>query len=306
MEHKIPAKTYQKEDLLKFKTQLQQDGYVIIPDVYNQTEIDEYKKEFFDWYNKVDGLKEFHDEISAHGIFKYHQIGHQRFAWLARTNEKIIDIFKTLWDTDELVTSFDGCCYYPDDYIDTPKYWTHTDQSPRKQGLYCYQSFLSLTDNSQRTLIVYKGSHNLHQDYFNTMKISTDNDWNIIDQNYLQKIADTKQIINVKKGSLVVWDSRTFHQNTCGSLTCEEERLVQYLCYLPKNATRNTSQQQEIRRDSFKDLRTTNHWPYLMANVALQPMSYNYCNPDDAIFIDYESLPPPRLEDLKEKIEQLL
>ena len=27
---------------------------------------------------------------------------------------------------------------------------------------------------------------------------------------------------------------------------------------------------------------------------------------NDAIFIDYESLPPPMLEDLKEKIEQLL
>ena len=33
---------------------------------------------------------------------------------------------------------------------------------------------------------------------------------------------------------------------------------------------------------------------------------YNYCNPDDAIFIDYESLPVPNLEDLKEKIEELL
>ena len=64
--------------------------------------------------------------------------------------------------------------------------------------------------------------------------------------------------------------------------------------------------QQQIRRNSFNNLRTTNHWPYLMANVGLQPMLYNYCNPDYAIFIDYESLPPPRLKDLKEKIEQLL
>ena len=126
------------------------------------------------------------------------------------------------------------------------------------------------------------------------------------DQNYLEKIGHTKQILDVKKGDLVIWDSRTFHQNTCGSLTCEEERLVQYLCYLPKNATRNTCEQQEIRRNAFDNLRTTNHWPYLMATVPEQPMSYNFCNPDDPIFIDYESLPVPNLEDLKEKIEELL
>ena len=297
---------YKNLDIIKYKLKLQQDGYVVIPDVYTQSEIDEYKKEFFDWYNNVDNLIEFHDDVDNHGIFKYHQVGHQRFAWLARTNDKIINIFKTLWDTDELVTSFDGCCYYPDDYIDTPKYWTHTDQSSKKHGLYCYQSFLSITDNSQRTLIVYKGSHHLHQDYFNSMGIDSESDWNIIDQNYLEKIGHTKQILDVKKGDLVIWDSRTFHQNTCGSLTCEEERLVQYLCYLPKNATRNTCEQQEIRRNAFDNLRTTNHWPYLMATVPEQPMSYNFCNPDDPIFIDYESLPVPNLEDLKEKIEELL
>ena len=80
---------------------------------------------------------------------------------------------------------------------------------------------------------------------------------------------------------------------------------MQYLCYLPKNATRNTSQQQQFRRNSFNNLRTTNHWPYLMATVPEQPMSYNFCNPDDPIFIDYESLPVPNLEDLKAEFSEL-
>ena len=289
-----------------YKNELQENGYTVIPNVYNDEEIQEYHNEFNKWMNSVENLPELHDTIDFNGIFKHHQVGHQRFAWLARTNPKIINIFKNIWNTDELVCSFDGCCYYPKDYIDTPRYWTHSDQSSKKIGLYCYQSFLSLTDNSQRTFIVYKGSHLLHQDYFKTMQIEGLTDWNIIDKNYLQTISENKQILNVKKGDLVIWDSRTFHQNTCGSITCEEERLVQYLCYLPKNNVGNTVEQQEIRKNCFDNKRTTNHWPYPMGIVPEQPNFYNYNNPNNLIYIDYNSLPKPDIDDLLNKIKKLL
>ena len=32
---------------------------------------------------------------------------------------------------------------------------------------------------------------------------------------------------------------------------------------------------------------------------------YNYNNPDDPIYIDYQSLPKPDLDDMKEEIEKL-
>ena len=216
-------------EITYYKNKLIQDGYVIIPNIYNDEEITEYRNLFNKWRKDVPDLDELHSKIDFHGIFKHHQVGHQRFAWLARTNDKITNIFKQLWDTDELVCSFDGCCYYPSDYQGKPSYWTHTDQSSRKIGLHCYQSFLSLTDNQERTLIIYKGSHLLHQDYFQTMQIDGPSDWNIIDQNYLQTIYEDREILNVKKGDLVIWDSRTFHQNTCGTLSCQESSKVPFL-----------------------------------------------------------------------------
>tara|TARA_B100001093_G_scaffold129420_1_gene122007 strand:- start:1510 stop:2394 length:885 start_codon:yes stop_codon:yes gene_type:complete len=286
--------------------QLKEDGYTIIHNVYNEDEINEYIKEFNLWHTNVPELTDLHNLIDFNGIYKHHQVGHQRFAWLARTNPKILNVFKQLWNTDDLVCSFDGCCYYSSDYLGNPHYWTHTDQSSRKKGVHCYQSFLSLTNNSERTLLLYKGSHLLHEDYFNTMEIDEPRDWNILDQKYVNELVEDKIYLNVKEGDLVIWDSRTFHQNTCGDSSCSEERLIQYLCYLPKNDEKNDIKQRSQRRKYFEKLRTTSHWPYPMNVVPEQPNMYNYYNPYFPITIDYDSLPKPKLDDLKEEIEKLL
>ena len=286
--------------------QLKEDGYTIIHNVYNENEIAEYWKEFNLWHTNIPELKKLHDLIDFNGIYKHHQVGHQRFAWLARTNPKILNIFKQLWNTDELVCSFDGCCYYSPEYEGEPHYWIHSDQSSRKKGVHCYQSFLSLTNNSERTLILYKGSHLMHEDYFKSMEIDEPRDWNIIDIMYLKNMHNKEVFLDVEPGDLVIWDSRTFHQNTCGTPTCDEERLIQYLCFLPKNDEKNTIKEQNQRRKYFEKLRTTSHWPYPMNVVPEQPNMYNHYNPSKPISIDYDSLPIPKLDDLKEEIEKIL
>ena len=282
--------------------ELEENGYTIIHNVYSNEEIEEYKREFFDWYKNTKDVEKLHQVIHGNGIFKYFEIGHQRFTWLARTNPKIISIFKHLWNTDELVTGFDGCCYYPNDYKGKDIYWTHTDQSSHKKGRHCLQSFLSLTNNNERSLLIYKGSHLLHEDYFKTLNIDAPRDWCVLDKNYVSNLEDKKVYVKVNAGDLVVWDSRTFHQNTCGDLNCNEERLVQYLCYLPKNNIKNDKIQQNLRREYFEKRYTTSHWPYPLTSVPLQP----YYNQGNKITIDYASLPKPKLDDLKEEIEKLL
>ncbi len=290
----------------KHKKDLAEKGYTIFKNLLSVEEVDEYKKEFYKWLDIVPELKKLHSMINFSGIFKYHQVGNQRFSWLARTNPKIVNIFKELWETDELVTSFDGCCYYTKEYKGKERYWTHTDQSSRKKGVHCYQSFVSLTNNVERTLQVYEGSNLLHENYFETMNIDDPKDWNIIDIEYIKQISDSKRILNVNEGDLVVWDSRTFHQNLCGNEECKEERLVQYLCYLPKNNDGNTEREQRYRKRYFQTRRTTSHWPYPMNVIPYQPDAYNYYNPEEEIIIDYDSLPEPYLDDLRIKIDELL
>ena len=46
--------------------------------------------------------------------------------------------------------------------------------------------------------------------------------------------------LQVPAGALVIWESRVFHQNQYGTPE-SEERLVQYVCYLPRNHPKNTN-----------------------------------------------------------------
>jgi len=287
------------------KKEIEEKGYIIIPDVLNNNEIIQYIDEFNKWMDSVEQLDHLHNVIDYHGIFKYYQVGHQRFAWLVRTNPKIINIFKSLWNTDELVVSFDGCCYYPKEYTGTPSYWIHSDQSSMKKNLSCIQSFISLTSNKQRTLVVYEGSHKLHEDHSTIYNIENPSDWYPIEKEYIESIQDKKRTLKVEVGSLVLWDSRTFHQNTCGESSCNEERLIQYLCYLPKNNHENNEKEQFKRNYYFITKRTTNHFPYPMTPISLQPNTYNYYN-NDNYYIDYNKLPEPNLNDLLDKIYKLL
>lgn len=292
-------------DMNTIKQKFEQDGYAIIPNILNKSEIDEYILEFNKWRQQIQNIDELHNTIHYHGIFKYFEVGHQRFAWLLRTNQKIQNIFKYLWDTDELVVSFDGCCYYPSNYQGKEQYWIHSDQSGLKKGLQCIQSFMSLTSNVERTFVLYKGSHKLHEHYCELYKKDNPSDWNPIEQTYVETIQNKKKILRVDAGSLVIWDSRTFHQNTCGPEHCKEERLVQYLCFLPKNNIINDLEMQKLRLKCFKNIRTTNHYPYPMTAIPSQPNTYNYHN-DKNIYIDYDNLPLPSLSDLHDNIYKLL
>ena len=102
-----------------------------------------------------------------------------------------------------------------------------------------------MTNNKERTFIVYKGSHLLHEAYFKQKNIDEPRNWHIFDEEYINSLHHLKQVLKVNKGDLVIWDSRSYHQNTCGDPDCMEERLVQYLCFLPKNSIDNNDDQKK-------------------------------------------------------------
>ena len=279
------------------KQSLIEKGYAVIKDVLSFEEIQSIKQKFFDWKTRVDN-DVFHDKIDPHGIYKYHEVGNQEHAWLVRTNPKVQDVFKYIWDTDELIVSFDGTCYIPSDCKKKDKCWTHTDQSAKKSGLYCYQGLVSLTDNKERTLVVYEGSHLKHEEYFKNRNITDNKDWNLIDVKYLESIKETRRVLDVPAGSLVLWDSRCFHQNQFGQ--CNEERVVQYVCYLPKSIT--TQHNTKKRRKYFEERRTTSHWPFPVKVNAKQPRTFG----NDAFKINYETLQKPNLDYMMDSINKLI
>ena len=81
-----------------------------------------------------------------------------------------------------------------------------------------------------------------------------------------------------------------------------EKRIVQYVCYLPKNHKKNTLAMQKKRRKYFEEKRTTSHWPYPIHVNSLQPRTFG----DESLKIDYEKLPDYDLSKYIDKIEELL
>jgi ectoine hydroxylase-related dioxygenase (phytanoyl-CoA dioxygenase family) len=287
-----------------YKEELADNGYCVIENILTAEEVAtsiEYFREWFASHPQIEGV---HSKISPHGIIKFHEVGHQRHAWYIRTRPNVINVFKDIWDAEEVVVSYDGCCYIPANCKKKDTTWTHTDQAPTKKGLKCIQGFVALTSNTDRTLVVYEGSHKLHEEYAKEYNLTSTKDWLLIEQQYLDKISDKKKVLNIKAGSLVLWDSRTFHQNQYGNPsntnTNNEERIVQYVSYLPRC---NLSKKMlEKRQKYFADKRTTSHWAYPVKVNGLQPQNYG----DTRLKINYSELVEPKLEDMIKEITKLI
>lgn len=280
--------------------QLNAKGYAIIENVLTAEQVNTAKDYFREWLTANPIVLEKHSKMHPHGIFKFAEVGHQKHAWYIKTLPAVQKHFKELWGTEELVTGFDGSCLIPSEVNRKDRLWTHTDQAPATKGRACVQGFVALTTNEQRTLVVYEGSHLLHEHYMREKSLTGKKNWQLIDHNYLATIKDSKRVLKVNAGSLVLWDSRTFHQNQYGK--AGEERIVQYVCFLPKTHKQNTKAQQEKRVKYYEERRTTSHWPYPLHVNGLQPQTYG--NPD--LLLDYTQLTKPDLSEFDERIRQII
>jgi len=295
------------------KDMLETCGFAIIRNVLTPEEIIEATDLMIGWEKGIPGLSEIHSDLHPHGIYKFHGVGHAPHAWYIRTRPKVQQVFKDLWDTDDLISSFDGSCYMPKSLAkkDTKKGWTHVDQSPKASGnLMCYQGLVSLTDNKERTLVVYEGSNNLYNQYCVDRELKGTKHWEKIDPAYLESIADSRRVLTIPAGSIALWDSRTFHQNQYGvtsdtddnNTVWSEERRVQYVCFLPRNHKDHTEKVHEKRLKAFHAKRTTSHWPCPQYLNGLQPNTWG----DETKKIDYEKLPDHNLDYLMSDIIKII
>ena len=284
---------------ISVKGRLEKYGYAVIPGVLSPDQIQTARGLFDEWYSANPQVAALHSKIDPHSIFKFAQVGHTKMAWYIRTLDSVQQPFRDLWDTDDLVVSFDGSCYMAPGDSHRDSNWTHTDQAPNKKGRICVQGFVSLTDNEEKTLRVYSGSHKLHESVLKDSEVK--GDWVRISEDWLRDNEDLKRVLKVPAGSLVLWDSRCFHQNQYG-VNSKEERLVQYVCYLPKNVSGNTKKMQEKRRLYLDTKRTTSHWAYPIHVNGLQPQTYG----DNSRLIDYGRLVTGDLSEFQSRIEKLI
>ena len=64
-------------------------------------------------------------------------------------------------------------------------------------GRHCVQSFVSFTENKERTFVLYRGSQHLHQDYFNITNTVTPNDWCVLNPRYLEGLDYRQEFLQL-------------------------------------------------------------------------------------------------------------
>lgn len=184
-----------EEELAHYKKMLDKDGFVVIPGVVSEEKASQYESRFFDWLEALNPNIKRTDKstwvgkqypATRHGIFKEYNIGQAQFIWDVRDEDNIVSVYRHLWGTDNLLTSFDGACFvHPSqgEWHENP----HTDQgailkvrdymtpktSPFSKAqsvrdFACVQGLLNLRENGPKDggFVAYRGSHKGHCKFF--------------------------------------------------------------------------------------------------------------------------------------------
>lgn len=279
---------------------LQKDGLQVVQNILNNEEIKDLRNLMWQWLNlktkhtsnpivkkSKNSYSSMFELYPKHGmLFQHWDFGHNPLSWQLRQHPKVIDEFKKIWNTDDLLTSFDGIsvslpCEVTKRGWNRDSEWFHTDQCYKNNDFQCIQGFVNLYDVNfgDATLRVLKGSHNLHSDFQSRFQITDSSDWHMLNveekQFYIDRL-DLEIDIAVKapSGSLVLWDSRTVHQ---GMEPLKERqspniRCVPYICMTPASLASQTQLKKRIKY--FEERRTTNHWPHKIKVFPKTPRTF--------------------------------
>lgn len=285
--------------LENFKECLEEYGVCVIPDVFYSEECVALRN---DIWSDLETLHKnrfqladnktwhhFYDMFPLHAMLIQHfSIAHMQSVWNIRQDPRIGHIFETLWGTDKLLSSFDGISINlpPEDtnrgwYLGND--WMHTDQSPIKKGLHCIQGLVNLypVNDGDATLTILESSHKYHEEFFDTIDYHENNDWFRLQEGHREFFEEKgchQYCVKAPIGSVVLWDSRTFHQGIEAQKDRENKnfRMVVYTCLIPRD--RFSEKDLATKKKAFEERRVTNHWGTKM--FPKMPRTYGRSVPD--------------------------
>ena len=226
------AESGQHAEMLKY---LEEYGYAVVASVASENEIQNGKDLFWKHINSISSIVK-RDNPSTwdtetwiasptDGICSCKGFNHSEFAWNTRLLSKVKQAFECIWNTNNLIVSFDaGNVFRPWKYNNawiTEGGWWHVDQNAMKgesrQGKVCIQGLVTYYDVNEDTggLCVIPKSHLIHNSicelYHNGNKSI---DYISIPSTDQFMMEHSGILICAKAGDLLLWDSRTIHCNT--------------------------------------------------------------------------------------------
>jgi len=259
---------------------LDREGYAVVAGIANPSDMTraedllwEFLEEKTAW--KRNDPKTWTDSAleeigSVHnGLVNGAGMGQSDFLWYLRTLPRVREVFAKIWNTDDLLVSFDSAGIFRPwnhGFRKTIAGWWHVDQGRRKKGRHAVQGLVSLYDANGTTggLTVIPQSH-LRFDEVVEDQQNPEVDYCTVQQycSVLQELP--RQLVCCKAGDLVLWDSRTVHANAPAPQPpiCEPGRLlraVAYICMTPAKLA--PPEVREGRRSAYEYRFSCSHWPH--------------------------------------------
>ncbi len=297
---------------------LNEYGVAVIPNVLTQDECILYRNQIWDELsyvtqnrfdvNDTETWREFYNLYPLHSMLLQHfSLGHMQPIWDIRQHDKVCEVFETIWETpkNDLLVSFDGLAVHlPPEETNRGWYrteWFHTDQSSQKIGKHCIQGMVTLYDVNENdaSLMVLEKSHNYHEQFFDHFDKDSGGDWYRLEEGekeYLLEKGCEPKAIKATAGSLILWDSRTFHQGKEPNKNREIEnfRMVCYVCMMPREKAKPAALIK--KQKAFNELRVTNHWANAPLIFPKTPRTYGNDLPD------LNGIHPPVLTDIGRRL----
>ncbi|KAH6693756.1 hypothetical protein F5X68DRAFT_128565 [Plectosphaerella plurivora] len=209
------------------------------------------------------------------GMYFGYASPHEKMAWEARTEPKIVEVFEKLWGTKELLCSFDGMNISMPNRKDlnwSP--WPHCDQNPERKGMQAVQGLLNYAPNGPKDggLMLMRGSAKLFNEFFAHKREMADHEdapppeikymdlflFSKKDIQWFEERGCVMYKVDMEPGDFVLWDSRTMHYACLPE--GEQIRHVQYICMTPRQFADDEAL--EAKKFCFENYLGTTHWPH--------------------------------------------
>ena len=178
-------------------------------------------------------------------------MAHSDTMWRLRLHPSVLAVFRRLWGTNDIVTSFDGIGQSHGEFT-LP--W-HVDQERHSCERIGIQGILALSHHTRKSggIQLLRGSFAYHPGLVDPCD---GDDW---EYQEVEADVDERDVFTpvLRPGDMCLWDSRTVHRVVSGSVS-NTPRITAYLSYEPRSSVPRAVQHR--RRRGLKDGISTTHW----------------------------------------------
>jgi len=274
---------------------LERDGYAVVENVLTLEQCDHAENLAWEWLKKVAPNVERHDPKSwntknlppltgglTKGLWQFFGVG-----WGAGdvyVRDIVKSVFARIYGTNRLWTSFGGfsasmrpadsrCAWKSSQDFEERKWDSaiHTDQTRMSDTHLCYQSGVAITDQPAdgHVFVCVPGSHAYHAELLKRGEAKIKKlhwqEMTPVQKEYMRSVGLDVVRVPLRRGSMVLWDSRTIHSNSGYFATSapETRRMQMLICMAPAPAPGSKLHEQEsrLRKEAYAKAITSKHTP---------------------------------------------